>query len=176
MSVSQFSKKEIKELIELCYHEKKAVIDYGFACVEAEIVELLRATGVPAENYKASVKVFESDKEGNFIQNFAYAYYYGWDSHPSWQEDFENDYMILKGWKYESPTPSTLGCIAKLMSHCKNERVKQLNKRGGRMHGNKIRLQRLKDEVTDKKKAVKRKKGEPNPEGTFVIIGGGRSD
>ena len=164
---------QIKLLIEEIERHRKDCQNWGYSYVESRLVQNLQNHGVPVNNWREAISFFAKDAEGRWLLRYWAACYGVWDKHPGWPEDVADSYLSARSYQYiESREEGGIGCCARMMSACKNERVKQLNKAARKTHGNEIRLKRKSDEITDATRNAQRKKGLPHPDACFGKVGG----
>ena len=152
---------DYKALIDRMVKERTSAMSWAKAKLEQRLVENMKTLGVSATNFSSLRALFKEDCSSYFAAKLWQACYGMFDQTPMRETDLEKEYMQVTGISYSASDDGkqVKGCIAKIMTHTKNELIKSLNKAGKYAHGGTIRLKRRSSEVAEGTKFKRRKKG-----------------
>jgi len=88
-----------------------------------------------------------------------YACYGAFDDEPGWDVKLEKEYMGMCEYTYREIEDKRKGCFARTIGQRKTDIIKMINRASEKTHQGVIRLQRLPEEMDEKTKYKKRKKG-----------------
>lgn len=144
--------------------DKADAFSWGKGEVEGLILKHMREQGVAVNSMVHLKTMWRQNGSAEFAALLWNACFGFFDSMVYWDQTLEDKYMDIVKLKYLPPAPgekSSKGCIAKLITHCKVEFIKAINKIGLASHGGIIRLKRKPEEIEEGTKFKKRPKGEP---------------
>jgi hypothetical protein len=162
----------IDALVERVQGIKTNVRSWGIHQVRSKIVLYFNQTS-PGGSYCTIGQVADYWKENGTVEAAAklwYACYGAIDKEPGWEKELERKYMEISSYTYRLTDNRKKGCFARTIGQRKSDIIKMINRASETTHHGVIRMKRLPDEIDEKTKFKKRKKG--TTLGGFVKLDG----
>jgi hypothetical protein len=155
------SEEVITALVEKVELIKSDVRSWGLQQVKAKIVQHFNqcsqmrsfgTIGQVAEYWKQTGTVEAAGK-------LWYACYGAFDEEPGWDVQLEKSYMEMCEYKYKETGVKKKGCFARSIGLRKTDIIKSINRKSATTHKGSIRMKRSSEEMDEKTRFKKRKKG-----------------
>jgi len=162
----------IDALVERVQSIKTNVRSWGLHQVRSKIVLYFNQSS-PGGSYCTIGQVADYWKENGTVEAAAklwYACYGAFDKEPGWEKELERKYMEISSFTYRLTDNRKKGCFARTIGQRKLDIIKMINRASETTHEGVIRMKRLPDEIDEKTKFKKRKKG--TTLGGFVKLDG----
>ena len=168
------SQATLEKLLKKVQSDKEDAGHWGRNQVQRRMVENLQALGVNNVNtWRGLLKAWKADGSKQMANRMWNACYGLFDRDTGWQDDMENEYMTMKGYRYVSDADrEKRGCFAKLFSSCKINSIKIINKVGRKSHGTEIRLKRTAEEIQKSTGGLFMKRKAGKTLGSFATVQG----
>jgi len=151
---------------------KTDVRSWGLHQVRAKIVQHFNHCS-PGGSFCTIGQVADYWKDNGTVEaagKLWYACYGAFDDEPGWDVQLERTYMEMCDYTYKETEDKKKGCFARTIGQRKTDILKMINRASGNTHGGLIRMKRLAEEIDEKNKFKKRKKG--TTLGGFVKLDG----
>jgi hypothetical protein len=151
---------------------KTDVRSWGLHQVRAKIVQHFNHCS-PGGSFCTIGQVADYWKDNGTVEaagKLWYACYGAFDDEPGWDVQLERTYMEMCDYTYRETADRKKGCFARTIGQRKTDILKMINRASGKTHRGLIRMKRLAEEIDEKNKFKKRKKG--TTLGGFVKLDG----
>jgi hypothetical protein len=151
---------------------KTDVRSWGLHQVRAKIVQNFNQCS-PGGSFCTIAQVADYWKENGTVEaagKLWYACYGAFDDEPGWEVQLEQKYMLMCDYTYRVIDDPKKGCFARTIGQRKTDIIKMINRASDKTHRGLIRMKRLPEEIDEKTKFKKRKKG--TTLGGFVKLDG----
>ena len=162
----------IVALVKKVQEIKTDVRSWGLHQVRSKIVKHFNQTS-PGGSYCTIGRVADYWNDNGTVEAAAklwYACYGAFDKEPGWEKELERKYMEISSYTYRLTDNRKKGCFARTIGQRKSDIIKMINRASETTHHGVIRMKRLPDEIDEKTKFKKRKKG--TTLGGFVKLDG----
>jgi hypothetical protein len=162
----------IAALVEKVQGIKTDVRSWGLHQVRAKIVKNFNQCS-PGGSFCTIGQVADYWKENGTVEaagKLWYACYGAFDDEPGWDVQLEQMYMEMCEYTYRVTEDRRKGCFARTIGQRKTDIIKMINRASEKTHQGLIRMKRLPEEIDEKTKFKKRKKG--TTLGGFVKLDG----
>jgi hypothetical protein len=162
----------IRALVEKVQGMKTDVRSWGLHQVRAKIVQHFNQCS-PGGTFCSIGQVAEYWKDNGTVEaagKLWFACYGAFDNEPGWDVQLEEQYMKMCQYKYKLTEDKRKGCFARTIGQRKTDVIKTINRASEKTHHGLIRMKRLSEEIDEKTKFKKRKKG--TTLGGFVRLDG----
>ena len=162
----------IEALVEKVQGIKTDVRSWGLHQVRAKIVKHFNQCS-PGGSFCTIGQVADYWKENGTVESAGklwYACYGAFDDEPGWEAQLEQKYMHMCDYTYRVTEDRKKGCFARTIGQRKTDIIKMINRASEKTHHGLIRMKRLSEEIDQRTKFKKRKKG--TTLGGFVKLDG----